>query len=794
MKNAYIIAIIVLISEFSIGQFSQIYQGLSANLAPISKSKNLNEPEPVWKETISERTFFSSSFLSDDGQIKIIHSKRPINYNNSSNFLVPINSKLNQYTSNSWAALDQPLPTYLFKNGSFSVTTSNEQLFTLGKNCKINDESLNIDFEFKGNSIIISDVIPGVDKQLIFDENAIKYNYILHKSITNNQNTCVFSEELVLPKDCKIIKDLNYGEQTKYGWNGDLLVIDINNNVVSTLHMPICYDSKKEVIIASYILKEKEGKVILEIVVPGDWLSNSDRAYPITIDPVITGPTANWNGGNMPSCIMPAYNKDSIQVTIPAGITITGLFVIASFYADPFTTATMSQGAMKFSTSCSTSQSFTITGPTGTSPGTAYLDYYNLYNPLTCCYPESCNSSTFYLTMQLGRTGPGTGCNQSYIRYDPFQSFPSYPFQAVIVGKTPETYGGQWIVPSSPICSNTCTITGTGYVQYGVAPYTFSHPWSTQIVTQGTNTGCNTGATNFNFTMTIPNCPIYCDNAYTTLSVPPPTIIDACGNQVTGLLNEIVPIKMAPKVSPTYETLVCSDIPFTVLMNTCPPAAITSWAGNSGSGNADITQTISNGGTSNQLINYFASAAYNNCLSDTVSIPVYIQPLPIANFTNSPDPVIAQLPVTFSDGSQVYSGNITNWDWSFGDTSTSTIQNPIYTYYTPGENNVCLKITNDNGCIDSLCKILTVLPVNITAPNIVTPNNDGVNDLLEFAYLQFYKETELSIFNRWGNLLFKKEGYLNDWNGSNYSEGTYFYVLTIKEIDKTYSGYFQLAK
>ena len=131
---------------------------------------------------------------------------------------------------------------------------------------------------------------------------------------------------------------------------------------------------------------------------------------------------------------------------------------------------------------------------------------------------------------------------------------------------------------------------------------------------------------------------------------------------------------------------------------------------------------------------------------------------------------------------------------NFGDTTNSIIQNPTYTYNTPGEYTVCLKITNDNGCIDSLCQILNVLPVDITAPNIVTPNNDGVNDLLEFAYLQFYKNTELSIFNRWGNLLYKKEGYMNDWNGSNFNEGTYFYVLTIKEIDKTYSGFFQLVK
>ncbi len=794
MKKAFILAFVLLISDVTTGQMNTEFYGLSANLAPISNSTNSAKTEPNWIESIQERTIFSSSFLSDDGQIKIIQSKQPINYYNASNTLVPIDWKLRRLSNDSWAAIDQPSPTYLHSDGSFSLTTSNQQFFTLGKNCKINNQIIKSSFEFNDNFITINDVIPGVDKQILFNENRIKYNYVLRHSLENTQNDCVFSEELVLPKGCKIIKDANYGEETNYGWNGNLLLVDVNNNVVSTLHLPICYDSNKEVISASYVIKEKDDKVILEIIVPGEWLNNINRVYPVIIDPIITGPTAAWSAGNMASCIMPVYNKDSIQVTIPAGITITGLFITSSFYADPFSGAVMSQGAMKFSTSCATSETFTITGTPGTTAGTAYLDYYNLYAPLTCCFPESCNSSTFYLTYQLGRTGPGTGCNQSYIRYDPLTAFPSYPFQAVIVGRTPESYSAQWNVPALPICANSCTINGTGYVLYGVAPYTFSHPWSTEVVTQGINTGCNSGATNFTFNMTIPNCPIYCDETYTTLSVPPPTIIDACGNVLTGLLNEIVPIKIAPMVAPVYDTLVCSGLPYSVIMNTCPPSAIMSWEGNSVSGNSDINHMYTNSGTTNQLINYLASATYNDCSSDTVSISVYVQPSLDPNFSYNPDPVIAQLPVSFTDGSQIYSGNITNWDWSFGDTTTSIFPNPDYTYSTPGEYNVCLTITNDNGCQDSLCQLINVLPVDITAPNIVTPNNDGVNDLLEFAYLPFYKDNELSILNRWGNILYQKEGYLNDWNGANFNEGTYFYILTIKEIDKTYTGFFQLVK
>ena len=173
MKNIYILFFLLLQATTFFSQQIQSLTGLSANLAPISSSKNLNEPEPNWKETISERTLYTSSFLSDDGQIKIINSKRPINYYNSANVLVPINSKLSIVSSNSWAALDQPLPTYLNKDGSFSVSTSNQQLFSLGRNCKINNQAINIDFQFDGNLIEMKNVIPGIDKQLIFNSSMI---------------------------------------------------------------------------------------------------------------------------------------------------------------------------------------------------------------------------------------------------------------------------------------------------------------------------------------------------------------------------------------------------------------------------------------------------------------------------------------------------------------------------------------------------------------------------------------------------------------------------------------------
>ena len=64
-------------------------------------------------------------------------------------------------------------------------------------------------------------------------------------------------------------------------------------------------------------------------------------------------------------------------------------------------------------------------------------------------------------------------------------------------------------------------------------------------------------------------------------------------------------------------------------------------------------------------------------------------------------------------------------------------------------------------------------------PNVFTPNNDGKNDLLVFKNLNQYPENELIIYNRWGKKIYQQSPYLNDWNGDNQKDGTYYYIVKI---------------
>jgi gliding motility-associated-like protein/uncharacterized repeat protein (TIGR01451 family) len=85
----------------------------------------------------------------------------------------------------------------------------------------------------------------------------------------------------------------------------------------------------------------------------------------------------------------------------------------------------------------------------------------------------------------------------------------------------------------------------------------------------------------------------------------------------------------------------------------------------------------------------------------------------------------------------------------------------------------------------------------LNVPNVFTPNGDGVNDTFEIPGLTDYPDNTIDIFNRWGNSIYHKQGYLSDWTGNGLNEGTYFYVLQVKDangVSETYKGYITLLR
>jgi gliding motility-associated-like protein len=82
--------------------------------------------------------------------------------------------------------------------------------------------------------------------------------------------------------------------------------------------------------------------------------------------------------------------------------------------------------------------------------------------------------------------------------------------------------------------------------------------------------------------------------------------------------------------------------------------------------------------------------------------------------------------------------------------------------------------------------------INLVLPNVITPNNDGVNDAIDFRAIFGNTAVSFTVFNRWGTIVFNNE-HINTWSatdnsGNKLSDGVYFYYLTVSDLFIEKSG------
>ncbi|MBA2422355.1 MAG: gliding motility-associated C-terminal domain-containing protein, partial [Chitinophagales bacterium] len=98
------------------------------------------------------------------------------------------------------------------------------------------------------------------------------------------------------------------------------------------------------------------------------------------------------------------------------------------------------------------------------------------------------------------------------------------------------------------------------------------------------------------------------------------------------------------------------------------------------------------------------------------------------------------------------------YHWNNGEMDSSTIITSAGSYM--------LEVRNENGCVgtDTISYILEC-EKSLVMPNAFTPNGDGLNDKLKPALLEEITNYELTIFNRWGKLIFYSENTDFGWDG-----------------------------
>lgn len=139
----------------------------------------------------------------------------------------------------------------------------------------------------------------------------------------------------------------------------------------------------------------------------------------------------------------------------------------------------------------------------------------------------------------------------------------------------------------------------------------------------------------------------------------------------------------------------------------------------------------------------------------------------------------------------------TTYSWSPGGQTTTEIT-------IPAENGTYILTVIRNGCSKDTVINFDVaecdpeLPDEI--PQIITVNGDGKNDFWFLTGIDYFPKNKVLIFNRWGQIVYRKDKYHNDWDGKNDNgvdlpTGTYYYVVDLfGDGVKLYKGFVMIQR
>lgn len=169
----------------------------------------------------------------------------------------------------------------------------------------------------------------------------------------------------------------------------------------------------------------------------------------------------------------------------------------------------------------------------------------------------------------------------------------------------------------------------------------------------------------------------------------------------------------------------------------------------------------------------------NGCLINSDTVEVMVFPIPD---TPAVSEELGNLVSTFASAYQWYLNGLP----INGETS-QTLQNPQAGTYL-------VEVTNPFGCkavSDSL--VLVTEPIGNFISEGFSPNGDGLNEVFFVEGIALYPGNSLLVFNRWGDEVFAKKPYNNDWDGSGnrgdkLPDGNYFYIFDFGNGDSPVKG------
>jgi len=289
----------------------------------------------------------------------------------------------------------------------------------------------------------------------------------------------------------------------------------------------------------------------------------------------------------------------------------------------------------------------------------------------------------------------------------------------------------------------------------------------------------------------------YLDNASsaTPQATPPSTtlftltVTDGFGCQNTDAMT--VDVNDDPQVDAGSDLTIC--VGETVQIGGSPtsvvPGATFLW-----SPNTDLDDpTFPNPNASPDLTTTYIVTVTSDTCTNTDAVTVNVQGIAAAAFNVRLEPNCDGMRAFFNDLS---SGAVSYaWDFNGDGVSDSDEQYPQWEFPYGQTITVTLTITDVFGCTGSATQSWPVGTyeelVDITVPNVFTPNGDGQNDVFTIdSEAVLGACTNMFVFNRWGQKVFESFGGDLVWSGRNFAGeectiGTYFYVIRVKDMEFT---------
>ena len=194
-----------------------------------------------------------------------------------------------------------------------------------------------------------------------------------------------------------------------------------------------------------------------------------------------------------------------------------------------------------------------------------------------------------------------------------------------------------------------------------------------------------------------------------------------------------------------------------------------------------------------QTTKYTVDVSNGGCDDSTRSVTVTVNQNPIAD--GGGNKVIFEGQSVKLNGS--FKGdNVTSHFW----TPATALDDP--TSLTPIANPTD-NITYTLNVISSTCgtstdSVYVRVYKKVTVPNAFSPNNDGINDYWNIDALVTYPGSSILVFNRYGQQVYQSTGYAEPWdgnyNGSPLPQGTYYYIIDLKNNTPKLSGWVVIVR